>query len=158
MDSKYQVVLLDTRTGRFRAAAGSGSTAMRWDTLEQAQADLATWTAMFTPKDHLRLAVQRIDYSLVPGTETTCDGLATPAEAVPLAEQNLPTGGLALLFVCDGENPGQPDATRTITVTDLTAVTRGGPPICADFDCDNQDEDLRFIGYLPDDDPRLDTI
>lgn len=78
MDSRYQVVLLDTRTGRFRPAAGSGRTALQWNTLEQAQADFSNWNAMFTPQEYLRLAVQRIDCSLVPGTEVTCDGRPVP--------------------------------------------------------------------------------
>lgn len=166
--TKYQVALVDTNAGTIEPAHGNGHTALLWGTEDQARADIRAWSRMYRTGDHLQLVVTRIDYTVVPGSEHTTAGHplpgATESESpmdnltTPLAQQDLPTGGLALLFVCDGENPGQPDTTRTITVTDLTAVTQNGPPTCAQFDCDNQDEDLRFIGYLPDDDPRLDTI
>ena len=72
---RFQVVLYDKVTGLFSAANGNGDSSRTWETYEEAVADIQSWNRMFTRTNpNLRLGVQRIDYSLIPGSLVHTDG------------------------------------------------------------------------------------
>ena len=73
--SKFQVVLYQESTGYFHPANGNRFIARQWNTYEEAVADIQSWNRMFTRTNpDLRLGVQRIDYSLIPGSLVQTDG------------------------------------------------------------------------------------
>lgn len=72
---KFQVVLYDKSIGLFSEANGNGASAKVWGTYEEAVADIQNWSRMFTRTNpNLRLGIQRIDYSLIPGSLVRTDG------------------------------------------------------------------------------------
>ena len=72
---KYQVVLYDKGTGLFFEANGNRASAGIRSSYEEAVADIQSWSQMFTRTNpNLRLGVQRIDYSLIPGSLVRTDG------------------------------------------------------------------------------------
>lgn len=84
---KFQVVLYDKSTGHFSEANGNGGSASVWGTYEEAVADIQSWNRMFTRTNpNLRLGVQRVDYSLIPGSLVRTDGQPVELTDEELAE------------------------------------------------------------------------
>ena len=75
MDGKiyYQVILIDTEAGTYKTAAGNGAVAHKFKTQWEAEDDRANWALMYQPLPHLRLGVQEVRSTPMPGHKPVND-------------------------------------------------------------------------------------